>query len=282
MKILVTGGSGLVGRYVVRELARDHDVTVIDLRNPFEGYSRFTRANILSLSSLTKAVDDFDAVVHLAGIAHPLNDPPERVFQVNTVGTFNVLEAAALAGVPRFVFMSSESVLGFAFAKTRMWPEYIPLDEEHPLRPQDAYGLSKVSGELLCASYARTYGMQTISLRPPWIWVPEDKEIATYRTLISEYEKWHKNLWGWIHVLDVVEAIKKAIDVPAFGTHEAFFISAKEQWTKIPTKELLKQFYPEVKVPADALTGRESLFNTSKAASLLGFQPTRSVHDIVA
>ena len=121
MRLLITGGSGLVGKYVVEHLALSHTVEVLDLKNPRGSHHMFHRANILSLSSLVKVIKNYDAVVHLAGIPHPLNEPPEKVFQVNTVGTFNVLEACALNGVSKVVLMSSESTLGFAFSITRMW-----------------------------------------------------------------------------------------------------------------------------------------------------------------
>lgn len=282
MKVLISGGSGLVGRTVVRELAADHQVDVIDLKNPSDGYTAFHRADVLSLSALTAVIQDYDAVVHLAGIPHPLSDPPEKVFMVNTVGTFNMLEACALGNVPTFIFMSSESTLGFAFSKTRMWPEYLPIDEDHPLRPQDPYGLSKVSGEMLCAAYARTYGMQTIALRAPWIWVPEPSELPTYRMLVREYERWPKNLWAYIHVLDVCRAIRLAFTAPTLGKHESFFITADDQWTDVPTRALVKRFYPEVVVPPEALPDRRSFFSTQKAADLLQFRPQHSRDEILS
>lgn len=281
MKILISGGSGLVGRSVVADLSGAFQVDVLDLKNPAGGYTHFHRADVLSLSALTRVMRDYDAVVHLAGIPHPLNDPPEKVFQVNTVGTFNMLEACALAGIPKFIFMSSESTLGFAFSKTRMWPEYLPIDEDHPLRPQDPYGLSKVSGEMLCAAYQRTYGMETISLRAPWIWVPEPSEVEHYRRLVREPERWAKNLWAYVHVRDVSQAIRKAIAAGPFGRHEAFFICAGEQWTDLPSRALVHQFYPEVRLPADALPGRRSLISAAKAASLLHFRPEWSRDDLL-
>ena len=112
MRVLVTGGSGLVGRYVVEGLADRHDVEVLDIRPPQAKVPRFHRTDILDIDSLAKTITGYDAVVHLAGIPHPLNHPAETVYRVNTVGTFNVLEASARNGVPRFLFLSSESTLG--------------------------------------------------------------------------------------------------------------------------------------------------------------------------
>ncbi len=280
MRLLVTGGSGSLGTYVVEELSKSHTVEILDVHNPRGRHNQFVRADILSLSTLTKVIRDYDAVIHLAGIPHPLNEPPEKVFQVNTVGTFNVLEACALNGITKIVFMSSESTLGFAFSKTRMWPEYIPIDEEHPLRPQDPYGLSKVSCELLCAAYTRTYGIQTICLRAPWIWVPEEKEIAIYRTLIRDFSLWYKNLWAYIHVYDVVQALRAAVESEPLPQHEVYFIAAKENWTGRESRELLKEFYPETGKISERFTGAASLILTEKAKQVLNFSPAYGRKDL--
>jgi len=281
MNVLVTGGSGKVGRYVVESLMDEHTVTVLDLREPAGPHHRFHRADVLSLSALSRIMDGFDAVVHLAGIPHPLDEPGEKVFQVNTIGTFNALEASAAAGVGTFVFMSSESTLGFAFARNRMAPLYAPIDERHALRPQDPYGMSKVSGELLCAGYSRTYGMRTIALRAPWIWVPEKEDVSFYRTLVAEYEKWSQNLWAFIHVRDVCQAVLAALKPGTPGMHDVCFIAAAEQWTDLPTTELLRRFYPDTPVADGFPQGRASLISTARAAELLGFRPAYSRDDVL-
>ena len=273
MNILVTGGSGKVGKYVVESLLPDHTVSVLDLKNPSGSYNAYHRVDVLSLSSLTPVLEGYDAVVHLAGIPHPLDHPGEKVFQVNTIGTFNVLEASAAAGVGTFVFMSSESTLGFAFAKNKMMPIYAPIDEEHPLRPQDPYGMSKISGEMLCAGYSRTYGMRTIALRAPWIWVPEKEDVEFYRTLIRDYADWSQNLWAYIHVQDVCSAIKSALLPDRPGGHEVYFIAARDQWTDMKTRDLLATYFPDTSAPEDAFQDRESLLSTRKAEEGLGFDP---------
>ena len=281
MNVLVTGGSGMVGKYVVEELSKSHTVGVLDIRNPKTPHHTYHRADILSLAATTKAVKGYDVVVHLTGIPHPLNDPPEKVFQVNTLGTFNVLEACAQNGVRKFIFMSSESTLGFAFSKMRMWPEFVPITEKHPLRPQDAYGLSKVSSELLCSGYGRTYGLQTICLRAPWIWVPEKKEIEFYKKLVAEYTKWPKNLWAYIHVLDVASAIALSIERELSEMHSAFFICADENWTGKESLRLLKKFYPETKHIASTFRGRASFISNRLARKKLGFVPRFTASDLL-
>ena len=281
MKVLVTGGSGLIGKYVVEELAGSHTVDVLDLKNPQAGYAMFHRADIVSISALTSVIRGYDAVVHLAGIPNPLNDPADKVFRVNTLGTFNVLEACALNGIMKLVFVSSESTLGFAFSKTRMWPEYIPIDESHPVRPQDPYGLSKAAGELLCAGYTRTYGMQTVCLRPPWVWVPEDKELTVYRGLVKDYRNWPKNLWAYVHVRDLAQAIRLAIEWESPASHEVMFICADENWAGKESRTLMKEFYPETTTIHPSLDTKGSLISNKKARELLKYSPRFAVKDLL-
>jgi nucleoside-diphosphate-sugar epimerase len=286
MKVLVTGGSGLVGRFVVDELARHHEVEILDLVPPLRSDLKFHRIDILDPNVLDPALlnptGPFGAVVHLAGIPHPLNHPPEVVFRTNALGTFNMLAASARAGISRFVFMSSESTLGFAFSTARLWPEYAPIDEHHPTRPQDAYGQSKVTGELLCAGTSARTGMQTICLRAPWIWCPVESEVKIYRSLVKGYEKWQKNLWAWIHVSDTVSAILNALEVTMATVHEVMFISAGENWTGRDSRELLARFYPETTRIDKEMSGAASLISSQKARTHLKFIPKHRVSDILS
>jgi nucleoside-diphosphate-sugar epimerase len=285
MKVLVTGGSGLVGRYVVDELAKSYAVEVLDLQPLHRTDVLCHRVDILDLPAVKTIVRGYDAIVHLAGIPHPLNEPADKVFRVNTLGTFHLLEAAAENGIRKFMFLSSESTLGFAFSTTRMWPEYFPIDEHHPLRPQDPYGLSKVAGELLCAGYARKTGMQTICLRPPWIWVPEEK--ALYRQLIAEYPRWSKNLWAYVHVFDVADAIRRVIErmvaSPAtLPLYDLFFICADQNWTGQESRALIAAYYPETRTIADHFAGDQSLISNAKAKRAFGFEARYTAQDIVS
>ncbi len=281
MKILVTGGSGLVGRYVVEALAAEHDVRSWDLRELRSSAVDHLRIDLLDEAVVARAMRAVDAVVHLAGIPHPLNDPPERVFRMNTQTTYNLLEASAAAGVPKFIFMSSESTLGFAFSTTRLWPLRLPVDETHPLRPQDPYGLSKVSCEVVCEGFSRRCAMRTICLRAPWIWVPEPKEIDFYRSLVREYSRWYKNLWAFIYVEDVVAAIRSALHRDLEKPHDRFFICADENWTGKPSRELAAEFYPESKEMDRSWNGSASFISHARATAALGFHPTGTVQSIL-
>jgi len=281
MRMLVTGGSGLVGRYVVDELASAHQVETLDLKKPRRTDLPFHQVDCLNETDVKRRVRGFDAVVHLAGIPHPLNDPPDKVFRTNALGTFNLLEACSANGIRKFIFISSESVLGFAFSTTRIWPEYLPIDELHPQRPQDPYGLSKVTCEALCLGFSRRTGMQTICLRPPWIWAPEPSEIGMYETLRVEYRKWSKNLWAYIHVYDVARAVRQCVESSGLPVHDAYFVCAPETWTEVESRSLAEEFFPETETISPSLSGNRSFIRTEKARKAFGFSAAYSWRDIL-
>ncbi len=287
MKVAVTGGSGLVGKYVAQHLYNcGHEVVVVDLVSPPWKFPH-AMCDVMDLPRLREVFRGSDAVAHLAGIPHPLDQPPEVVFQTNAIGTFNVLQAASELGVKRVVLASSESTLGFAFMKRRMVPDYVPIDENHPMRPQDPYGLSKVVAEEICRAFAQRTGMTTIALRMPWIWVPEEAERARYRELILQYEKWYKNLWAYIHVYDVAEAFRLALETMAVHEFEPFFVTADDNWTLLPSRKLLALFFPEVEnvaaTWAQQLSSggeRASFISSQKAKTMHGFSPKYSWRDL--
>ncbi len=278
MKILITGGSGLIGKYVATSLAANYDVTVADKVEP--GFDiAYYNIDVTDSSTLGKLVGSFDAILHLAGIPHPLNHPPDLVFQTNTFGTFNVLQFAAQRNIKKVVLASSESTLGFAFARKAHAPLYFPIDEQHPLEPQDPYGLSKVCSEEIMKNYSRGYDIQTIALRFPWVWVPEDNEREVYRKLISDYPEWYKNLWAWVGVHDVVQAFAKAITYNG-DRFDRFFITADDNWTGHPSGDLVDEFYPgsqKVRTLKDAC----SLISSDLAKVVLKYSPLEKVSDIL-
>jgi nucleoside-diphosphate-sugar epimerase len=282
--VLVTGGSGAVGRYVVVELLQHgYRVGVLDRVDPQLAQVTFHEADILDLDAVTQAMAGYDAVVHVAGIPHPLNDPAKRVFDVNVNGTFNTLEAAAQHGIDKVVMTSSESTLGFAFMTHAMQPLSVPIDEQHPGRPQDPYGLSKVVCEQICKTYSARHRMRTVCLRAPWIWLPEPDQRPFYQDLVRDYGNWTRNLWTFVDARDVARAHRLALESQLETLHEAFFITAADNWTGRDSRGLLAQYYPDVDAAAIGaeLQGAGSLISHGKAARLLGYRPQFGVRDIL-
>lgn len=277
--ILVTGGSGLVGRYVVRVLQKRFRVIVLDTKPPKDPVEH-EMGDVLDFPSMIEITRGVDAVVHLAAIPHPLDHPAEEIVHLNVTGTFNMLEAAARNNIKKFVFASSESTLGFAFAGRKNHPDYVPVDEDHQLRPQDPYGMSKVICEEMCKTYTRRYGMQTICLRMPWVWVPEPHERTFYRTLIDEYPKWYKNLWAFVHGLDAADAFALALEREYREEFRAWFIAADDNWTGIASVGLVREFFPDTIIYTYQLPGTISLISNNRAKTELGFRPQRTVDDV--
>jgi len=173
MKVVVTGGSGLIGEYVVDELKKfHHEVTNFDIKEPKDKSVDFVKADMLKIGDCRRAFKGTEAVIHLAAIPNPYNDPPEKIMYVNIMGTTNVYVAASELGIKKVIHASTDSTYGFWYRKQDFLPYYFPLDEEHPLNTQDSYGLSKKIDEEIAANFARSHNMQTISVRIPFVFIP--------------------------------------------------------------------------------------------------------------
>ena len=175
MRILVTGARGKVGSATVATLLdAGHDVTALDIGAPvFEapepGAPAYLQADLTDAGDAFAAVRGHDAVIHAAAIPEPTRNPPHVVFHNNLMATFNVIEAAVRFGVPRVVNVSSETVPGFFFPEREFLPDYAPVDEEHPIRPQDPYATAKHFGEQLMDAAVRRSDLTGVSIRPSWV-----------------------------------------------------------------------------------------------------------------
>lgn len=180
MRVVVTGGTGNIGRYVCDELTEaGYETIAVDRAKPRQGKvpARFVQADLTSLDETLKALSGAGQVVHLAAIPNPANDPPEVVLRDNTTATYNVFEAARRHGIPRVVYASSESATGFGIHEVKLKPQYVPIDEAHPCWPHECYSLSKYLGEQIAQGYGQAYGIECIALRWCGVW---DRRVADW------------------------------------------------------------------------------------------------------
>ncbi len=172
MNILVTGGTGTVGRAAVARLVENgHRVRVVGRREKIviEGAEYLSR-DINDFGHLRSAMEDMGGVVHLAAIIHPSLAPGHEIFRVNCAGTFNVFQAAADAGIKRVVSASSINALGYNFGVVNFPLRYFPIDEEHPTFTTDPYSFSKQIMEETAAYFWRREGISSICLRLPAVY----------------------------------------------------------------------------------------------------------------
>ncbi len=280
MEVLVTGGCGNIGRTVVGALEEaGHQVRVLDRREPDDARVEFVVGSVDDPAVVDAAVQGVDAVVHLAAIpAYRPEIAPAEFMRVNVEGTFNVADAAGRHGVSRFVMANSDSALGFVFATHPFDPDYLPIDERHPLRPQDPYGLSKMLGEEVCAAASRRYAMATLCLRFCWVWF-EDTYAARAAILADDPKTLKRTLWGHVHVRDAAAACLRAIECPNPPRHGRFYITAADTFADKPSLELIQAHYPGVaRVNRDYFDSpRKTLFDTSPAREALGWTPRHFV-----
>jgi nucleoside-diphosphate-sugar epimerase len=275
MRILVTGSSGKLGQWAVRELkAHQHHVTTFDVRDAAETGNRKHLGDIEDLEALADAAAGTDAILHLAGIRTHGLVPDDETFRINAMGAFNVHEAARRAGIPRVVSMSSEAVLGWApgsWVRGHL-PDYLPIDEDHPCRPQDCYGLSKVALEAVGRSFSDRCGMTTVFIRAPWIASPEElAEVARNNgRAINEFGLYH-----YIDVRDAAEACRLALEAALAGSH-ALFVGSGESSVSIPLAELLPKLAPAIGNRAAKLTGSRGAVSIERSRKLLGWTPRHS------
>jgi len=280
MRIAVTGGSGKLGRTVVRTL-REEGNEVVNL-DRFGERGDFTQVDLTDYGQVIDAiagVDDrhrgVDAIVHLAALPAPGLASDVATFHNNMLSTFNVFQAARRLGITRIVYASSETVLGLPFDVP---PPYIPVDEEYPARPESTYSLVKHLEEQLAIELVRWNPELSITaLRFSNVMDPADYAAFPSFDADATTRKW--NLWGYIDGRDGAQAVSLALAkaIPGF---RRFIIAAADTVMSRPNAELVSEVFPDVPVRGD-LGVNDTLLSIDKARRLLGYEPRHSWRDEV-
>ncbi|WP_377273174.1 NAD-dependent epimerase/dehydratase family protein [Peterkaempfera sp. SMS 1(5)a] len=280
-RVAVTGGSGKLGRAVVRDLV-EHGWTVINLDTTpsAEPLSAFVRVDLTDYGQTVEAltaVDDrhrgLDAVVHLAAVPAPGLTTNAATFRNNVPATYNVFAAARQAGIRNVVWASSETVLGLPFETP---PPYLPADEEYPPRPESTYSLGKVLEEEMAAQFCRwDPELKMVGLR--FSNVMEVADYAAFPSFDADPELRRWNLWSYIDARDGAQAVRKSLEYQVAGV-EVFLIASPDTVMGRSSKELIDTVYPDLPLRRE-ITGHESLFSIDKARRLLGYAPAHSWRD---
>ena len=290
MKVVITGACGFIGRQVIAELeTRGHQLRLLDMTRPedatvFRGQTRehiplqtdwpFVQAEITDEAAMVAACDGMDAVVHLAGEPRGLPEIAVATFESNALGTFVAIDSAKRSGVGRFLCASSINAYGTFFWRLsgRAAPyASMPLDEGFDPVPEDPYSLSKLVNEKTCAAYNRAYDMTALAFRFAGVWTRE-----RYEQVLSDglppTTAWSDDLYQWVHVEDVAQGLRQALENEALTGYGVFTLGAGDTRCPEPTRQLLQRLRPDLEV-AGELPGRAPLLSIAAAQAVFGYAP---------
>ncbi|PWW01725.1 nucleoside-diphosphate-sugar epimerase [Hoeflea marina] len=283
LRILFTGGSGKAGRHVIAYLLDqghrvlnidlaplDHpgvDNLAADITRSGEMFNAMTSyANFDELEPGT-GVPHFDAVVHFAAVPRILLKPDNETFRVNTVGTYNVIEAAVKLGIPKIIIASSETTYGVCFADGIANPPALPVEEDMDVNPMDSYGLSKVVNEQTARSFQRRSGADIYALRIGNVMEPHEYE--RFPGFFANPEVRRRNIFCYIDARDLGQIVDRCLKTDGLG-YQVFNAGNDTNSVNLPARELAERFFPGVPLTRE-LGENEALYSNRKIREMLGF-----------
>lgn len=284
MRVLFTGGSGKAGKHVVAYLAAaGHRVLNVDrvpLGHPgvHDIMADITDAGqMFSVMSGHAGYDEledgaakpFDAVVHFAAVPRLMMCPDTETYRVNTVGTYNVIEAAVKLGIRKIIIASSETTYGVCFSEGVVDPKVLPLEEDYDIDPMDAYGMSKKVNEVTARSFQRRSGADIYALRIGNVIEPH--EYATLFPPLKDDPGLRRRItFSYIDARDLGQIVDLCLKTDGLG-FQVFNAVNDDNAVPQPNSELLPRFFPNV--PLSRPVGEtEGLLSNRKIREVLGFR----------
>jgi nucleoside-diphosphate-sugar epimerase len=285
MRIFFTGGSGKAGKHVIPYLLEQgHRVMNVDLtplNHPgvdnliaditdsgqmFNAMSSYAGLDELEAGS---GVPKFDAVVHFAAVPRILIKPDNETFRVNTIGTYNVIEAAVKLGIKKIIIASSETTYGICFSDGETNPQSLPLEEDYDVDPMDSYGLSKVVNEKTARSFQRRSGFDIYALRIGNVIEPHEYAV-NFPHYFKSPEVRRRNAFCYIDARDLGQIVDLCLQKDGLG-YQVFNAGNDHNGAILPTKDLAEKFFPGVPFTRE-MGEHEALFSNLKIREMLGFK----------
>ena len=264
MRIAVTGSSGRIGRYIVRELvAAGHEVIGLDLRSQVGSL----QVDLTDSGQVYEGLVGSQAIVHMGAWANPGLVPDTRTYSDNVAGTFNVFQAAADLGIRRVVSASSNQVYGFAGAP----PLYVPVDEDHPCRPLNCYALSKMAGEQAADYFSANKKLEILSFRilgtrTP-VEIPGDMD-----RIAADPASGCKLLWTRTDARDVAVACRLAVEADRVESGP-YNIAGPRVVLENPVLDLVAEHFGDQTEIRGILETVDSPLSCAKAQRVFGYRP---------
>ena len=278
-KVVVTGSNGVVGSYVVKHLREaGYRVLPVDQQGMDPQDTSSMTVDLTDIGQCYGALKGADAVIHLAAIPRALIYPNDVIIKNNVTSTYNVLEAADTLGIKKAVVASSECAFGLIFSENGIEPQYVPMDEEHPCLPEDAYGLSKIIGEQIAEAIHRRSGMQIITFRLGN--VITENQYEKFPKFINDPNARKIIMWNYIDVRDIANACQMAIEAEGLGA-TVMNLAAEENCMNIKSIDLMKEGFPNVTDFREPIDQYQSLYSVKKVKEVLGWEQKHFWRDYV-
>jgi UDP-glucose 4-epimerase len=308
MHLLVTGGAGFIGGHLAESFVADgHDVVVLDSLDPFydvgikqhtieqcrtvaeesNGSYRFIEGDIREADDVETAIEDAEMVFHQAAQAGVRGsvEEPRRYNEVNVDGTLNVLDAAREHDIERVVCASSSSVYGK--------PRSLPYEEDHPTTPVSPYGASKLASERYACAYSEVYDLSAVALRYFTVYGPRMRPNMAISNFVSRcLNDEPPVIYGdgtqtrdFTYIDDVVAANRALLSTDAADGEALNIGSTDNIEIRTLATEIRDMLAPDLELVHDerhAADSEHTHADTSKAADLLGYEPTYTIREGVS